>query len=93
MTKSEFAHRLKSQLLQHYNNRCFFCGSTINLQFAHIRPTKINGQGRGRITRYYDIKNNLLKYELLCEECHTAYDSKTDFKFSNAVFGKYILKR
>ena len=92
MAAIEKAHRLKSQLLQHYNNRCFFCGSKVNLQFAHIQPTKLKGPNRGRFVRYYDIKNNLLKYELLCKECHIAYDNNTEFEFSNAVFGKsYIL--
>lgn len=46
--------------------------------------------GRGSIDRYYDIKNNLLKYELLCAECHYSFDNHQTFKFSNAVFGEGI---
>ena len=81
------ASELRKRLLQHYNNRCFFCGSAKELQFAHMRPTKLQGMGRGSMHRVYDIKNNLLNYELLCRECHESFDNNKEFKFSNQVYG------
>ena len=57
-----------------------------------MKPTGLNGEGRGSAHRYYDIKKNILSYELLCEECHIGLDTHTQFRFSNAVYGRYILK-
>lgn len=56
------------ELRKEYGNRCYFCGKEFSLQFAHIKPTKLSGRGRGRKERYYDIKNNLESYLLTCSE-------------------------
>jgi len=58
-------------------NRYELCGiEGVELQFAHIKPTKLTGRGRGLIARYYDIKKNPNSYVLACEGCHEDFDSK-----------------
>jgi hypothetical protein len=47
----------------------------MSLQFAHIKDTGLNGIGRGRKERYYDIRNHPDSYALLCEDHHKAYDA------------------
>ena len=79
---------LMAELRELYGNRCFYCGSKMYLQFAHLQPTKLKGMSRGSRKRYYDIKNNPGKYELLCKECHKSLDSGERFYFSNAIFGR-----
>lgn len=53
---------------------CCWCGSTDGLEFAHIENTGLNGQGRGRWKRYYDVKKNKDKFMLMCKECHKEFD-------------------
>jgi hypothetical protein len=55
------------KLRKDYGDRCYFCSSTFQLEFAHVLPTKLNGRGRGRKERYYDIINNRDKYLLTCK--------------------------
>ena len=50
-----------------FGGKCFFCGQTFLLEFAHCKPTKLSGRGRGFIKRYYDIKNNPDCYKLTCK--------------------------
>lgn len=45
-----------------------------NLEFAHIKPTGLNGKGRGLRRRYLDIKRNPDAYKLLCFICHRRLD-------------------
>lgn len=60
--------------------KCWNCGSIINLQFAHIKETELNGEGRGRHERYFDVKNHPDCYALLCggddgiSGCHRGFD-------------------
>jgi len=63
-----------SQLRNDFGNQCKICGTSENLEFAHIRETGLCGMGRGRKERYYDIKNNRKSYVLLCSSCHELYD-------------------
>lgn len=52
------------------------CTNKMSLQFAHIKPTKLSGRGRGRgkEMRYYDIKKHPDHYLLLCTLCHHKLD-------------------
>ena len=56
------------------------CGTAEDLNFAHVHPTELSGEGRGRQARYYDIKNNPDCYRLMCKKdgqgCHHDYDKK-----------------
>lgn len=68
------------ELKKRFGGKCFNCGSTVNLQFAHVKDTCLNGEGRGRKERYYDIIKNPECYTLLCggadnaSGCHQQYD-------------------
>lgn len=57
-----------------FGNKCTRCFSTENLEFAHIKPTDLNGQRRGRNKRIIDILNHFDCYNLLCKDCHSWYD-------------------
>ncbi len=57
-----------------FGNKCAYCGTRRQLQFAHIQPTGLNGTGRGRKERYYDIVNHKDSYVLLCRKHHKEYD-------------------
>jgi hypothetical protein len=68
------------ELKKLFGGKCWNCGSTANLQFAHKKETGLNGRGRGRKERYYDIKKHPDCYILLCGGdtgdggCHQQYD-------------------
>lgn len=57
-------------------NQCEINGCLVRdkLQFAHIKPTGLSGEGRGRSNRYYDIKNNPECYKLMCKWHHHKFD-------------------
>lgn len=59
-------NRRYRELKDMYMNRCFYCDSTINLEFAHRIPTKLNGKGRGKYDRIRDIFQNPNSYRLTC---------------------------
>lgn len=63
-----------------FQGRCYnpYCkGTSKELQFAHIKRTKLTGvRGRGMAARYYDIKKNIFCYTLLCKHCHEGYDGE-----------------
>ena len=66
---------VKTELLNEFGNKCISCGADYDLEFAHIRPTKLSGKGRGRKERYFDIRKNKTSYILLCHFCHLEYDT------------------
>jgi hypothetical protein len=66
---------LKDELVKLYP-KCPICDkkNNSNCEFAHIKKTKLEGEGRGSYNRYIDIANNLDKYRLMHKECHIYYD-------------------
>jgi hypothetical protein len=44
------------------------------LEFAHVRPTGLNGRSRGSTSRYYDVRRNKDCYRLMCHHCHRLFD-------------------
>lgn len=52
------------------------CGSTERLELAHIEPTELEGRGRGRGERIYDVIRYPWSYKLFCHDCHVDYDDK-----------------
>lgn len=60
--------RLKKKLIKQFGGKCIICGSIKNLEFAHLKPTKLKGIGRGRKERYYDVLKNPDCYVLTCKE-------------------------
>lgn len=86
-------NRLFDELRQLFGGRCKCCGSTLSLQFAHIKETGLSGRGRGKSRRYYDIKKHPDCYALLCEKCHKLLDSlspehKVEWIEKNITFNK-----
>ena len=71
---TEFYRRMFEELRKQFGGKCKHCDSTEDLQFAHIKDTKLNGKGRGLKTRYYDIKNHPDCYALLAKICHYEFD-------------------
>jgi hypothetical protein len=61
-------------------NVCAWCPTTGALEFAHVRPTKLNGKGRGLNNRVRDIMKHPTCYILLCRSCHADLDG---FLFEN----------
>jgi len=66
--------RKRQELITQFGGKCQKCGSTQKLEFAHKEPTGLNGLGRGRKERYYDVIKNPEKYWLSCPDCHDEYD-------------------
>jgi len=54
---------------------CESCGSTLRLEWAHVKPTGLKGQGRGFNSRVRDIINYPESYKLLCKVCHYNLDN------------------
>ena len=55
-------------------NKCSRCPSTVDLEFAHVKPTSLYGRGRGQMRRINDIRKNPDAYELMCKDCHSKFD-------------------
>ena len=81
------------ELKKEFGNRCEFCGSENDLQFAHIVPTKLRGMGRGKKNRYYDIRNHKTDYLLLCKDCHYKFDRNPEEKLNYYIDPEHIIKR
>ena len=58
--------KLRRTLKKLYGNRCYFCSTKHNLQFAHVMPTSLSGMSRGSKERMRDVRNNTDKYLLTC---------------------------
>lgn len=74
-----YYNNLQSELLNYYGNICNICFGSICgnefLEFAHVKPTRLSGSGRGKINRLIDIKNNRECYLLIGRFCHRLYDN------------------
>ena len=75
---AEKAKRLRKLLLKAFFSKCWVknCKEIENLEFAHIKATKLSGWGRGRWQRIYDIINNPCNYALLCHNHHIYFDNE-----------------
>jgi hypothetical protein len=77
--RNDRAKRQRKTLIERFGGKCQNpnCGSTSELQFAHVEPTKLSAisRGRGRKERLSDVSKHPECYALLCEECHRAFDS------------------
>lgn len=56
------------------SGQAYWNGPRKPLEFAHVKPTGLCGQGRGLRTRFRDILRNPDCYELLCAKCHRKMD-------------------
>ena len=64
----------RQELIAVFGGKCQKCGSVEDLELAHKEWTGLNGQGRGKWRRYYDVIKNPEKYWLGCKDCHDEYD-------------------
>jgi hypothetical protein len=74
----EKRYRLKMwTILKSLYPNCPICNkpNDKNSQFAHIKETGLNGMGRGKPQRLFNILHNLDSYRYMHEECHTYYDN------------------
>lgn len=71
---NKWIKKARKRLIVLWGLKCFMCGTTERLEFAHINDTGLNGLGRGRKERYYDVINNPDDYVLLCKTCHREFD-------------------
>lgn len=71
---NEWIKKRRKRLLEEWGGECLFCGSTENLEFAHLEETEVKGWGRGRKERLYDVINNPDSYVLLCRKNHREFD-------------------
>lgn len=77
--QTEWLKKSFKKLKMSFGNRCFECGLCLvdieDLQFAHVKKTNLNGCGRGRQQRYYDIIKNPDAYFLCCVVKHSEIDN------------------
>ena len=73
MSLSRYGAKMRD-LRSAWGGRCARCAGTWRLEFAHLRPTGLEGRGRGCAERYYDIRKNADSYVLLCHGCHFRLD-------------------
>lgn len=69
-----YRRRLRGRLVSERGGACEDCGSQDELEFAHVKPTSVNGKGRGSFLRYADVRRHPDCYRLLCNVCHNALD-------------------
>ena len=62
------------ELREEFNWCCVWCGDICDLEFAHLESTGVDGKGRGRWKRYYDVKNHKDSFMLMCWDCHRDFD-------------------
>jgi hypothetical protein len=75
--QQRYIGRLKTRLVVKLCGRCKVCGCELSLEFAHLRPTGLNGRGRGMKARLLNIQKHLEDYVLMCHSCHREYDRLT----------------
>ena len=63
-------------MIRIFGGCCDICGSRRRLEFAHVRPTGLDGMSRGSIKRIQDVESNPDAYRLMCRRDHLAYDFK-----------------
>lgn len=56
------------------NLECAFLNWEI--EFAHVRSTKLKGRSRGMKQRVKDIRQFPMAYILLCKDCHYQFDKQ-----------------
>lgn len=76
-SKKQFNQHRRNQRKKH-GDKCVIpnCRNRENLEFAHIRPTKLSGMSRGSRKRFYDVKNNPNSYRLMCKRHHDVFDGR-----------------
>jgi len=79
---ARYRQRLKNRALHALGGFwpvCRDCGADEGLQFAHVKPTELNGCSRGLTRRCLDVLRHIDCYVLLCDECHKEFDKRVPF--------------
>lgn len=66
----EWTKNKMQELRDQRGNKCSSCGLSESLEFHHISPTGLSGEGRGFYQRVKDISAHPDSYVLLCKDCH-----------------------
>lgn len=66
--------KLRSEAWALLGKQCVFCESTEELHAAHVKPTSLNGAGRGGKRRWKDVIDHPDHYAPMCRECHRTFD-------------------
>lgn len=69
---------VRKSLIIAFGGKCWNCGKKLNrtnAEFAHTKPTGLDGRSRGGWNRLHDVMKNPTYYALLCPYCHRDYDS------------------
>jgi hypothetical protein len=70
MRGAKWAREQLIMLRAAYGDCCAVCGLHVNLEFHHVKPTGLNGPGRGMQNRAVDILKHRDSYILLCNYHH-----------------------
>lgn len=71
-----WARAKRRQEIARRGGQCEICGTQVRLQFAHVEPTGVNGDGRGSVARIQDVLRHPQSYRLLCVDCHAVVDTR-----------------
>lgn len=69
-----------ARLIEEYGGQCDTCGALFDLEFAHTKPTRCRGKGRGKSRRLHDILQHRAHYRLMCMSCHDDFDGRSPRK-------------
>jgi hypothetical protein len=72
-----YVKNLRSRLIADFGGCCKVCGALTPLEWAHIKPTSVNGKGRGSFRRLRDVRKHPGCYLLVCAQCHAEMDGRT----------------
>ena len=72
---NEYWCRRRAQVIELRGGRCERCGSSEDLEMAHVAETGLSGRSRGRKERVTDWLRNPSSYRLLCRGCHDMLDA------------------
>lgn len=72
--QTRYRQKKRLNLILEHGDICYLClkvkGFNRKLEFHHLKPTGLNGEGRGFDNRIRDIVKHPDSYILLCRKCH-----------------------
>lgn len=75
LKQAQRRQRMLTQMAAWRAGPCEQCGGDEHpREMAHLRPTGLNGRGRGIERRYYDARRHPKSYARLCVPCHRTHD-------------------
>ena len=81
-SNQRYRSNLRARCVELLGDRCSrrSCGSTSQVEFAHIKETPLRGRARGLDRRYRDILKHPDCYLPLCRPCHIAFTKAGDYR-------------